>query len=101
MKSALETDDANFLFPANLDSMRTRQLDRAFRRFRTCRKQENFLQRFRRKLCKKLDEFCALFARENIIVQQAAVDLLDDGIANFFWAVPRVSHQHSARPIQP
>ena len=43
----------------------------------------------------------ALLAGEDVIVQQAAVHLIEDGLAHLGRAVARVGHQHAAAPIQP
>ena len=101
VKAPLRADDADFFRTALFNSVSARQLDGIFRRFRTGREQENFVQTFRRESDQILCQRGAFFTRKNIVVKQPAVDLVDDGLLYLGRAVSRVRDQHAGTPVEP
>ena len=63
--------------------MRASEFDGAFRCLGTGRQQKNFLQTLGRDGGETLDKFGAWFTWEDIIVQQAMVDLAENSLPDF------------------
>ena len=101
VKTALRAHDADLLRAAFADAMRADQLDGALGRLRTGREQEYLVQAFGGQLHKLLHQRGAFLAGKHVVVHQAAVDLVDDGLAHFGRPVAGVGHQHAAAPVQP
>jgi hypothetical protein len=92
MKSPFGADNSNLPIAAFSNATRPRELDRAFRGLGASCEQKHLVQSFRRKPRQQFDKFGALFAWENIIVQEAAVDLVDDRLAHFGRAMAAIGH---------
>ncbi len=101
VKAALPSDDADLFRPADRDAVRAAQLDRALRRLRASRQQEDFFQALRRNAGEAFRERRAFFIWKYVAVQQAAVHLRDDRLAHLRRGVARVGDEHARRPVQP
>ena len=62
---------------------------------------ENFFEILGRKADESFGKFSAFFTRENVIVQQPAVHLLDDGFSDLGHAMTTVGYEDATAPIQP
>ena len=102
VKTAFPADDADLLIAADFDPVGAAQFDRALGGLRTGGKQENFLQTLGRDFGEAFDECGAFFVGEDVAVQQAAVDLVDDGLTNLGCGMAAgIRDEHARRPIEP
>ena len=101
MIAAIEADDADLLPSAHLDAVCAGKFDRALRSFRTAAKQKDFLQSSRGNAGNQFRQSWPLLTGEDVVVNEAAVDLINDGLAHFRHAMPAIGHQHAAAPVQP
>ena len=101
MEAPCETDDADLGLATHFDAMGAAQLDGALGGFAAGAEQEDLLQSLGRNRSDDLGCFGAFFAGEDVVVNEAAVDLVDHRLADFWRGVAGIRHQHTAAPVEP
>jgi hypothetical protein len=101
MEAAFEADDPDFFSSPGADAVSAREFNGAFGGFGACGEQENFVKALRSDAGEKVDEVGALLAWEAVVVDEAGVDLVDDGFADFRGGVAGVGDENAAGPIEP
>ena len=101
VEAAFGADDADLFVTAFADAVGAGEFNGAFGGFGAGGEEENFIQTFGRELDEEFGELGAFFAGENVVVQQAGVDLLDDGLADLGSTMAAIGDEHAGTPVEP
>ena len=101
VEGVLVGHDRDLAVPGELASPGPCQLDRAFAGLGAGGEQEDLFQPLRRHARQALGQSAANLRRKTVVVNQAVLDLVEDGLADAGMAVPGIGHHDAGGPVQP